>query len=471
VLHNSEHVGIAENRSTGSGSSETLVEHSMSSTRHDPASAKQQHPTIHTTASDLGPNELPQRVSSVPPVLFPSPRVDQAECWDFVQKPNRSIAPPGFVPGGFAPVPAIEPQIPFTMPFRTQLQNMPSVPHIAVQSPSPKKPRSKKRSANSQHKIGPVHAKNRTADDAAGLPVLAANQEAKWKFKFPGNTYALLTIMLPWSIKMQSFSKRLPSPYHFSMNAAFPHPISPPIWRKLVSVAFYDTSVTPHKEVRFLGPGDVAEISYNEVDVFSYPTTDTVIDADQAAHDSKVSAIKRALGLIPGQTTKELKDSQRAANGEGRWAYILIQGHKTKEAGATAPHVLIAWHISAVTSTSECLHTIYPDNHVPPKPKAKPPSRAPQRFSSLQNLAARYSESQGLHRGLRSASSSELLDLDLAIPVDDGAVTFMRKVWKMEKAGRIPLIEGYRVDVQKWCGWLDAVGMGKGKVIVWEEKE
>jgi hypothetical protein len=415
---------------------------------------------------------MPQRASSASPVLFPSPRVEQAQSWDFVRKPNRSIAPHGFVPCGFALAQNVDAQLPFTMPFRTQLQDTPSVPRIAVQSPSPKKPMTKKRGAGSQHKIGPVPAKSRAANDTAGLPILAANQEAKWKFKFPGNTYALLTILLPWSIKMQSLSKRLPDPYLFSMNAAFPYPISPPIWRKLVSVAFYDTSVTPHKEVRFLGSGDVGEISYNEVDVFSYHSPDCAIDPDQAAHDSKVFAMKRALGLNPCHTTKELKDSQRATNGEGRWAYILIQGHKSKEAGVTSPHVLIAWHMSVITSSSECLHTIYPDNHIPVKPKAPAPSsRGLPRFSSLQNLAARYSESQGLHQAMRSASSSELPEVDLEIPVDDGAVTLMRRVWKMEKAGRIPLIEGYRVDVQKWCGWLDAVGAGKGKVIVWEEKE
>ena len=40
---------------------------------------------------------------------------------------------------------------------------------------------------------------------------------------------------------------------------------------------------------------------------------------------------------------------------------------------------------------------------------------------------------------------------------------------KLEKAGSIPLIEGYRVDLKEFRGWLDAVSKGEGKVIVWTE--
>jgi hypothetical protein len=41
----------------------------------------------------------------------------------------------------------------------------------------------------------------------------------------------------------------------------------------------------------------------------------------------------------------------------------------------------------------------------------------------------------------------------------------------MEKAGRIPLLEGHMVDVKSWEGFLEAVGKGKGKVIMWMERE
>jgi len=401
----------------------------------------QQHlNVVYDNAYDgaLDPNNFAQRASSVPPVLFPSPRVEQEQSWDFVQNVNRSIAPPGYVPGGFAPAPASNTQLPYPMPFHTQPQNAaaPSIPHIAVQSPSPKKLPTKKRSAGSQHNMGPPPAKTRAADDTAGLPVLSENQEAQWKLKFPGNTNALLTIMLPWSVSMQRLYTQLRNPYLFSINAAFPRPVQPPIHRPLISVAFYDTSVTPHKEVRYIGPGDVASISYNEVDVF-----DSTVPGDDVAAN-KVDAMKRALGLTPTPPP----------TGAGRWAYIVLKGHEVP-ANSTAPHVIVAWQVSAVTSASDCLHTIYPDAYVASRPAPK---------SSLQNLAARYAVN------LRAASTSELVGGGVA---KEGALTLKREVWKMEKAGRIPLIEGFRVDVKRWGGWLDAVGRGEGKVIVWRERE
>jgi hypothetical protein len=42
-------------------------------------------------------------------------------------------------------------------------------------------------------------------------------------------------------------------------------------------------------------------------------------------------------------------------------------------------------------------------------------------------------------------------------------------VLKLEKAGNIPLIEGYKVDVAAFGGWMDACGKGRGKVIMRRE--
>jgi hypothetical protein len=39
----------------------------------------------------------------------------------------------------------------------------------------------------------------------------------------------------------------------------------------------------------------------------------------------------------------------------------------------------------------------------------------------------------------------------------------------MGKVGRIPLVEGFRVDVDAFQGWMEACGTGDGKVILWRE--
>jgi hypothetical protein len=391
----------------------------------------------------LSPSKLSQHVRSAPLVLFPSPQVEQRESWDFVQSETGGTTSVG---SGHASIgPPHDPGISYPGQLLTKPPLVPTVlPRVNVHEPWPVKlPNSKKRSATSQSNSTPPTAKARSSDATTGLPVLAAKDELLWKIKFPGNTYALLTLILPWSLSMHRMHKQLSDPYLFSINSAFPNPIAPPVHQKLISVAFYDTNVTPHKEIRFIGPGDVAKCSYNEVDIFTYPDV-SAIDLKQDQRDCRVAAMRRALGL-------EVND-QRAKTGSGRWAYILLQGHH--EPNEIAPYVMVAWHVSAVTNVSKCLHTIYPDVYMSSNPAPQLRNKIPKRFSSLQ-------------QELRSASSSEQLESVVGI---NGALTLKREVWKMERAGRVPLIEGFRVDVKGWEGWLNAVGMGKGKVVIWKER-
>jgi hypothetical protein len=424
---------------------------------HQPKSYDDAHIQAHGVSHPL------QRPGCVPLALFPSPRVERDQSWDFVQTNIGDIAPHGFVSGGFSPNISAS-KFQFPLQFATEPQEALSVPQINVQSPSPTKlPNSKKRSATLQ---GEPSAKARATDETTGLPVLTASQGMLWKIPFPGNTDALLTLMLPWSLSMQRLFDQLRNLNLFSINSAFPYPIMPPIHQKLVSAAFYDISVTPHKEIRFIGPSDVAEISYNEVDIFAYPE----INAVQTEQDRKKNTMKRAFGLSFPQGAGEyryMSMHQRAATGEGRWAYILLQGNRTSDPTVTPPHALIAWPISATTDTSDCLHTVYPDVYMASRPTPLLAPKRPKRFSSLQNLAARFQDPLRLHHSLRAASSEELPK----VIETEGALTLKRTVMKMEKAGRIPLIEGFRVDVKMWEGWMKAVGMGKGKVILWRERE
>jgi hypothetical protein len=415
------------------------------------------------------------RSVTAPTVLFPSPRVEQDQAWNFIQSGSGSIAAYDFSPCDFAPIGSAKSSTTLPMTFPNKPQPAGAVPHIHVQAPSPKKMLiSKKRGAPSQDQLGLLPARLRALDDTMGLPVLDANKELTWKSRFPGNTYALLTILLRWSLTSQRLYQQLANSYLFSINTAFPYPVSVPLHNKLVSVAFYDTSVTPHKEIRFIGPGDVAEMSYNEVDVFEYPQA-IEVDPLTAKEECRLNTMKRVLGIkAPNKDVRHMPMHQRAGTGEGRWAYILLQGHHTSlDPNEIAPHVVVAWHISAVTDTSECLHTVFPDGYERPSPSVPAPKPGLKRYASLQNLTAALSQPSRLHHALRSASSSsELPNVEVeSLQAQEGAITLKREVVKMEKPGRIPLIEGYRVDVGKCKGWLGAVGKGAGKVVIWREKE
>jgi hypothetical protein len=385
-----------------------------------------------------------QHTGSNQTLLFPSPRVGKEQPWGTL--PTSSGGHQDFVPKFIDHDPDVGPSS--RMHFGNQPREVASMPEIVVEAPSPKKVApSKKRSATSQ---GKAPAKVQPNDSTVGLPILAANQEMLWKVEFPGYTYALMTIMLKWSVSMQRLWVELWDPFLFSINPAFPYPISPPIAQDLVSVAFYDNSTTPHKEIRFIGPGDVAEITYHEVDVFAYPSNEH-IGTQMISHKHALTAIKRSIGL----------DKEARETGQGRWAYIILKGHHTKD---TPPHVMIAWPTTAMTDSSECIHTVYPDTAPAPRPHFARPSK---RSMSMQNLAATL----GFSKDMRATASCDDLPPLAKVGKKDGAWMLMRQVVKMEKAGRVPLIEGYRVDIKSWEGFLNAAGKGKGKVIMWRERE
>lgn len=316
----------------------------------------------------------------------------------------------------------------------------------------------------------PLPRRRRRRDDlTTGLPTLPVSDSACWKQDFPGNTPALLTVLLTWSHTMWTLYRQVPDPALFSTHPAFPHRIAPPERKRLVSVAFYDTSVEPHREVRFLGPNDVAEMVWDGVDVFCDD------DEEEEAEDGQ--------------------DSSLGQSGEARWSYILIKGHAV-EPGVTAPHVMLAWHADSITSVSDCLHTIFPDNDSTPEPCTESASKAPASHSkktsklkrlsslpgmgsSLRTLAKSQADAKArLHKTLRAVNSASFLPSPSPVsnppPTQsstDQGWTLHRCVLKMEKAGAIPLIEGFRVDVAQFRGWMEACGVGKGKVMLWYEDE
>jgi hypothetical protein len=417
--------------------------------------------------------------------LLPSPRVE-AQSWDEGKGKGKQPMLP-------AQATTPPPGVAF---FETLFRQPPpaEAPRIAVQAPSPtesptpKKPsRKRTRKRNKKRKpppadddqLGPALKGSRPDEKkATGLPILPAS--SSWEIDFPGYTPALLTILLNWSFTVQSFYRRLPSPKAFRCHPSFPFPVTAPLYNHLISVGFYDTSVVPHKEIRFLGPGDAAEIGYAEVDVFRSKEARAAFEK-QEQESTKLNEMKKKLRLGLGYVEPGVKASRSQdqmhleKSGEGRWAYVLIKGHKTSKEETAPPHVMLAWHISAVTDTSSCLHTIFPDGHVPtpshPSAALTPPKPSLRRFASLQNLVSGSCGQKHLHREIRSASSSSELPQVNASSIDpqEGAHTFKRTVVKLDKAGSLPLIEGYRVDVGEFKGWLDAVGRGAGKLIVWRE--
>ncbi|KAF3048503.1 hypothetical protein E8E11_002880 [Didymella keratinophila] len=441
-----------------SGSRPTSTSHALSATRQDPLKKASNY--LHATAANL-------KKSESLPVLFPSPGVAcpaQIPIHNAITRryPDKYFEANGVVDDDSSQF--------------DEDTNPPSPPRITIQAPSPvKSTNSRKRapSSTNQSEFGPLLAQLPRRGDTTGLPVLPLEVEDEWNDSFPGNTYALLAVLLTWSHTMWSMYHRLHDPKLFAIHPAFTYPVTAPLRKQLVSVSFYDTSVEPHKEVRFLGPGDAAEMSYHEVDVFAVPNSKTDPPASPR-YNAPVVAVKQTFELTNEEgvkNTRYMSMPHRAKTGEGRWCYVVIKCH-TPPNGGTPPHIMLAWHISAVTSTSDCLHMLYADDAAP---KPAPIQNKVKRFSSLQNLAQalRSPVKLNFHHSLRAASSSsELRAVDpYATTEQREGLTLMRTVMKLGKAGGIPLIEGFRVDVGTFRGWMEACGRGEGKVIIWRERD
>ncbi|KAF3006497.1 hypothetical protein E8E13_004566 [Curvularia kusanoi] len=293
-------------------------------------------------------------------------------------------------------------------------------PLIRVHEPSTARTStSKKRTASpsAQSGFGQPQVQRARRDENTGLPILSSEEAAKHTEDFPGSTHALLTVLLTWSHTIWSLHQRIPDPTLFSNHPAFPYPITPPVAQALVSVSFYDTSVSPHKELHFLGPSDAAELSYHEIDTFSAPkTTQPLSHRSSSSPPNPLKHSPRPSTTPQSPThTRYTSMSHRATTGEGRWCYILAKAHAPRD-GSTAPHVLLAWHTSCVTGTSTCLHTISPE-----EPSASPhfsatstqphrPSSRLKHVSSLQDFtqARRAPKRFGLRQALSSEIEHEL---------------------------------------------------------------
>ncbi|CAA9956500.1 hypothetical protein PTMSG1_00108 [Pyrenophora teres f. maculata] len=246
---------------------------------------------------------------------------------------------------------------------------------------------------------------------------------------------------------MMKFQDRLSHPQSFAVHPAFPLQTKHPTRKRLISVSFYDTTTNPHQEIRFFGPGDVTDIVYAEVDVFK---------------------------SIEVKKNRSMDQMKYASTGEGRWAFIHIEDHGVRKSWeAQFPFVLLAWQISTVTSTSQCVHTIYPDGAPTTLPPIRPQSsgRSVRRLVSLSQMQDARLQKQRLYEAIRSESISELAQAEMSsdLPLV-GSHKFVRTVIKLGKPGNIPLIEGHRVDIPEFGKWMDAVARGQGKVVLWAER-
>ncbi|KAH6633095.1 hypothetical protein C7974DRAFT_471326 [Boeremia exigua] len=397
---------------------------------HDPTKLSVTKTTQHintTTFTSAARRSTSLRRAESLPVLSPSSDVQQDP-----RQHQHEHAP------RHANVRSTQDPVPFDGSNKQRTPSHP--PRITIQPPSPAKPPS------------PPHPPSTT-----GLPLCSA---ATSRTPFPGNTPHLLSTLLTWSLCT------------WTQHARSPGTVPRPVRHDLLSVGFYDTSTTPHTECRFLGPGD-AEASYHEVDVWE-----------------------------PG------------GGGRGvRWAYVVMRARggageagDGDEGGETRPHAMVAWHADAVTGVSRCLHTLFasasttPVSHIP----ASPPSLQPQpphtetqmstpqtqtqtqkqeqkhtkplkRFASLQNLTAalrphaqRPNTPAPLPDPPRPSTAHPATALE---PDTRASATLHRTVLLLGRSGRVPLVEGWRVDVCALRGWMGACGRGGGKVMLWRERE
>ncbi|OAL52376.1 hypothetical protein IQ07DRAFT_642080 [Pyrenochaeta sp. DS3sAY3a] len=315
------------------------------------------------------------------------------------------------------PFPLRTSSLPMLSPGQAAFQ----IPDINIQEPSPRKEHnSKKRPPPLQFAVEPPQTRTRR-DAKTGLPILPCIEAERWLEDFPGNTPDLNRLLLHWSLTMCKISDLYADDRAFSLHPGFAFPVARPVFQRLTSVHFYDTSVQPHKEIRFIGPGQLADIIYGEVDTFISLEEEETPDKGKHAAEvkehvptpapqpksknhrkqlkkrEKAKAAKLALGQQneaqsqqpepePEQQPKDPKGKGKAkdaplryvspesltATGQGRWAFLVLRAHPTPDEDTDA-YMMLAWPVCTATTTSECLFTLYPGE--PPVRLARRPTR------------------------------------------------------------------------------------------------
>ena len=299
-----------------------------------------------------------------------------------------------------------------------------------------------------------------------GIRTLPASFTLAWTPAFPGNTPQLSQILCRWHFTMSTLYRRCSEEFLMSVHPLFPYAPTRPVNIPLLSISFWDTAESPHREMRFIGPGDVSSILYAEVDTFYK-------DEDKTRGGSFKTPL---FGKKKAEQVELRNVDMRGRNerGEGRWCFIVVQGLLKKGEGpeAVPPAVTLAWPVSAVTGKEECLYGISHEElgastlTAPASASTSVPTTSIPTIDAQTpmppNIYPNIIPTPALHAALRSATSSTLPPPGPQI----AGLTLRRATLMFQKAGGIPLVQAYRTDVRGWTEFMEAVGRGEGKVVM-----
>lgn len=434
--------------------------------------------------------------SDAAPVLFPSPRIEQEEV--FPEEPATTPANVDcFLETLFQrPPPATAPSVAV----------VPPTPHKIGEPPKGKDRKRTRADSRADHLLtrpvpGAFQQKKLRNDGVTGLQTLPVTASAAWTTDFPGRTDGLSHTLLTWHSTMSTLYQKCQDETVMQIHPLFPYPPTRPVGVPLVSISFWDTSVEPRRELRFIGPGDVSSILYAEVDTFSLSLPEDHDSDDVTPEEYRSTSgpfARMASGRIPLTATglRKIAMHDRNAQGEGRWCFVVVNGWK-KADGEVAPFVVLGWPTTSVTNSSECLYTIYPDEEenlqdekdvyggMPPPLLPASKTRVPLgRLVSMPTLWGGGSVTPRMRDELRSASATTLPPPAPNRPrgsagqagvakgvYQPDAWTLRRTSLMFQKAGGVPLIEAFRTDAGAWMPFLEAVGKGKGKVMTFCEMD
>ncbi|KAF2116224.1 hypothetical protein BDV96DRAFT_45709 [Lophiotrema nucula] len=335
-----------------------------------------------------------------------------------------------------------------------------------------------------------------------GLPALPLEAAHMWETPFPGNSRELTLRLLQWHEGMRK-------QFLFSAPAgsrALPeHPTSRrPVNVALVMMQLWETTRDGpsecNKDVYCIGPGEYDAMIYCEVDVVSERR------APQEKKPNQKSKMSKVFQKLRGGQEEEFDTVER----NERWAFIVVKGKKEKGDYGAAPYLTLAFRKDDVAKSSDCLFTVYPDevplpestrnsfepdSELEPEPEPLTPAFEPQpihRYASMPAMRRAFSSSNLGHgpsthtlRPLRTVSSLDYIS-PLAIPANSSVLslppptyppveiredgwTVRRTTFWLKKT--LVCVEGFRVDLTAFREWIEAVGRGEGKMMVYCESE
>ncbi|CAI6321299.1 unnamed protein product [Periconia digitata] len=273
----------------------------------------------------------------------------------------------------------------------------------------------------------------------------------------PGTAHALIT----WHTVLHNiYTVHKPTDSQLKSNASLTYKPTRPTAKPLVSISFntITPSLTAQGPVFHINTNDIARILYVETDTFNLSQNKQKTREGRWAFVLLKYAASTAAAAATTSSPPP-SSSTNVATAAINPAPLNLPKEIEQTRTNTTPWILIAWPVSAVSKTTHAQKSISPDtpNISSPLPRSALP-RSPLPRSPLANLAM-------------SSYDSTTADESAPATTTTTTTTIHRTTVFFGTPGSLPLVESHGINADALAAFVEAFGLGNGKVVLDAEME